>query len=701
MLALPHQRPVYLIMDALDECPDTSDFPSAREQVLDLVKDLVGLRLPNLHICVTSRPEVDISDALRSLASHTVSLQDENGQKKDIADYIQSVVHSGPGKFMRRWRQEDKEHVIEVLSEKADGMFRWVFCQLEMLQNCLPQNVQRVLRELPKSLDETYERVLKGIGPANRRQAHRLLQCLTVATRPLRVEELAEVLALDFDGAKDGIPALNKDWRWDDQQQGVLATCSSLIIIVNLDDIDDDLDDVSIGGVIPSVVQFAHFSVKEFLTSGRLADLQTDIFHFHISLEPAHIILAQACLGVLLQLDYIIYHEVKAWVKDNFPLVRYAAQHWVVHAQFENVSSRIQAGIRLLFDPAKPYFEAWRTLYDIDKEWISFQWAIPTIRRTSHKYFWSCEDDAPLCFYYASFCGFHDLTQHLIAKDPQHVHTTVGLNKSPLVAALRNKHIQVAELLLQHGAILHDTGGGGRTLLHAAAADGLMDVVQWLLKIGADVNAQEDYHTTPLHLAVEKGNLELVRTLLGHGADANAASKTKHTPLHEASSGGHIDVVRLLIQHGADANRDLQGLLSRASSSGSVETVQLFIQLGANVNAKDWLDFSVGPPLHRASWSGHAETMQLLIEHGADVNAVDGRYSTALHEASESSRTDDETVPLLLQHGADVHAGDLKYSTPLHLSLSKRKTKTAQLLIEHGADVNARDGCWRLVRSGS
>jgi hypothetical protein len=163
-----------------------------------------------------------------------------------------------------------------------------------MLQNCLPQNVQHVLRELPKSLDETYERMLKGIGTANRRQAHRLLQCLTVATRPLRVEELAEILALDFDKAKDGIPALNTDWRWDDQQQCVLSTCSSLIVIV--DGIDDNFSSCR-------VVQFAHFSVKEFLTSDRVADPNADISHFHIGLEPAHTAMAQACLGILLQSD--------------------------------------------------------------------------------------------------------------------------------------------------------------------------------------------------------------------------------------------------------------------------------------------------------------------------------------------------------------------------------------------------------------
>ena len=122
MLTFPEQGPVYLIMDALDECPDTSGVPSPREQVLDLVKELVSLQLTGLHICVTSRPEVDISDALGSLASQIVSLQDELGQKKDIAGYVRSIVYCGASKFMKRWRKEDKEHVIETLSERADGM---------------------------------------------------------------------------------------------------------------------------------------------------------------------------------------------------------------------------------------------------------------------------------------------------------------------------------------------------------------------------------------------------------------------------------------------------------------------------------------------------------------------------------------------------------------------------------------------------
>ena len=122
MVTLPDQRPVYLILDALDECPNTSGVPSSREQVLDLVKELAGLRLPNLHICATSRPEVDIQDTLGSLASHSVSLHDEDGQKNDIAKYVRSVVHSDSVRAMRRWRDADKALVIKTLSERADGM---------------------------------------------------------------------------------------------------------------------------------------------------------------------------------------------------------------------------------------------------------------------------------------------------------------------------------------------------------------------------------------------------------------------------------------------------------------------------------------------------------------------------------------------------------------------------------------------------
>jgi hypothetical protein len=120
MLRLEQKTPTYIIMDALDECPITSTIPSPREEVLKLVEELVGLHLPNLHICITSRPEHDIRVVLERLTKRLVSLHNESGQQEDIAKFVASCVHSD--KRMRRWREADKDLVIKTLSEKADGM---------------------------------------------------------------------------------------------------------------------------------------------------------------------------------------------------------------------------------------------------------------------------------------------------------------------------------------------------------------------------------------------------------------------------------------------------------------------------------------------------------------------------------------------------------------------------------------------------
>ena len=122
MLALSDQHPIYLIIDAVDECPNSSGIPTHRERVLQLIVELVELRLSHLHICVTSRPEIDIRDVLDPLTSLKVSLHDQTGQKEDIAEYIRSVVYADSEPIMKRWRPEDKELVVDTLSERANGM---------------------------------------------------------------------------------------------------------------------------------------------------------------------------------------------------------------------------------------------------------------------------------------------------------------------------------------------------------------------------------------------------------------------------------------------------------------------------------------------------------------------------------------------------------------------------------------------------
>ena len=120
MLSQPGQAPIYVIVDALDECPNFPGRPSAREEVLKLIEELVNLELPNIHLCVASRPEMDIRVVLEPLTSLRISLHDEKGQKEDIVAYIKSVVRSD--RSMRRWTEEDKQLVVDRLSDKADGM---------------------------------------------------------------------------------------------------------------------------------------------------------------------------------------------------------------------------------------------------------------------------------------------------------------------------------------------------------------------------------------------------------------------------------------------------------------------------------------------------------------------------------------------------------------------------------------------------
>jgi hypothetical protein len=190
------------------------------------------------------------------------------------------------------------------------------------LRRALPASIWKVLNDLPKTLDETYSRTLQGIDEEKREYAQRLFRCLMVSNRPLRVEELAEVLAIQFDEA--ATPTFNADWRPENPGEMVISVCSTLITTVDR------------GG--HQVAQFSHFSVKEYLTSERLAMAEERLSYYHILPEPAHTVLAHAALSVLLQFD----DKTDRDTIGNFPLASYAARHWVDHAQFRGISSHIQ-----------------------------------------------------------------------------------------------------------------------------------------------------------------------------------------------------------------------------------------------------------------------------------------------------------------------------------------------------------------------
>jgi ankyrin repeat protein len=502
-----------------------------------------------------------------------------------------------------------------------------------VLRYCHPSCIRQTLDRLPKTLDETYARVLSQIPEVNQALAHRLLQCLMVAVRPLRAEELAELLAFEFDTTDGSVPRYRADWRLNDQEaavEAVLSTCSSLIAIVD-----------NHGS---QVVQFSHFSVKEFLVSDRLTSALGDFSQYRIFPGSAHTILAQVCLGFLLHLNDPVDEEC---IKD-FPLAGYAAEYWVAHAQFEDVASQVKDGMESLFDLDKPHFSAWVGIYNIDKG--------PNV-------------ELPTPLYYSSLCGFSELVEQLATKHPQHVNAIGGRYEFPLLAALVRKHVGVAEILLEHGANVDIRGVGEQTPLHKTIRDGA--IVQFLLNKGADVNCQKDDLCTPLHLAVRGGHLKVARVLLEHGANFDLTDNMGKTPLYLLFDGGGNQATQLaqyLLEYGADVNtRTMNGWtpLHKASFRGWIEISRILLDHGANVNAENQGE----TPLHLVSRRDYSYTQrgvdmaQLLLQHGIDIHAQDKNHDTALHSAAFRGRL--EITQVLLNHDANPSTENDKYDSPL------------------------------------
>ena len=510
-----------------------------------------------------------------------------------------------------------------------------MFCQLETLRRVVQPNVRRILEKLPKTLDETYERVLKNINENNRTHARHLLHCLAVSVRPLRVEELAEILTFDFDTTKGSIPTFHPDRRPNKQEAAVLSICSSLITIVD-----------NRGS---RVVQFSHLSVKEFLTSNHLASPTRHLTSYHILPGAAHTILAQVSLALLSR-----SHDKSVKVS---PLSEYAAQHWVTHAQFEDVASRVMDGMQSLFDSDKPHFAAWVGIFDID---VESGGNVPS--------------EIPSALYYSALCGFHGLVQQLAIKHPQHINVIGGSYGFPLVAALCRNHFQVAELLLKLGGRVDVRDTRNQNALHITIDRHdkvAIDAVQFLLEHGADVNAQRDDLWTPLHLAIKVGKLKVARMLLDHQADVNARNDDSQAPLHLLSIW--------------EAPHD--------ENDGS-DLAKLLLQRGANVNEKDKDNAT---PLHLASYHRRLEIVRVLLDHGANPEVENNLGKIPLQIVMWSNgdaRGDDVGIArLLLEHGAEAYARDKYQISTSDLVCCFRKEKIRQVLLGDG-DIYKPENSW-------
>jgi ankyrin repeat protein len=509
-------------------------------------------------------------------------------------------------------------------------------CQLEVLRNCLNlPALRQKLKELPETLDETYDRILLGIPENCHHEAHAVLQWLTYSRRPMNIAEVAEAIAVDRNNQIFDM----KNRMFD--IFSVLDICSSLVTLSEKKTtLEKDQTEET------RKLQLAHYSVKEYIISSRIQTSHAKTFA--IKETEAHEYMGEACLIYLLHFNRSDSIYTDAWV--DYPFLRYAAESWYGHRQaILDVSSKILDLSTAFFDVRRgSQFINWLRLHDPE-----FPWRKMDLKRIETV-------AAPL--YYASLLGILEVVERLLAAGANVNAANYG-GWTALQAASGAGHLKVVERLLAAGADVNAAaaaGYRGRMALQAASEGGHLAIVERLLAAGADVNVADYYGWTALQTASGAGNLKVVERLLAAGADVNAAADDDDSgwmALQAASRGGHLEIVDRLLAAGADVNAAAGGYrgwtaLQEASEGGHLEIVERLLAAGADANAADdsWT------ALQTASRGGHLEVVKRLLAAGADVNAAaaDRGGQTALQAASEGGHL--EVAERLLAAGAAVNA---------------------------------------------
>ena len=340
--------------------------------------------------------------------------------------------------------------------------FRWVACQLNALENCLEyRTLQNALASLPKTLDETYARILRGIPEEHKQNATRILQFLTYSERPLKIEEAVDAIVVDAEADQ----YFNPKYRMPDPHE-ISCYCSSLVVLVSAKGHSYDEDEDHSYDEDDKIVklQLAHFSVKEYLTSNRLDNNIAQNFQ-EVAAKAS---IATVCLAYLLHLDMELPTEE---IRQRFPLAQYSARYWITYAAVaESKGEKLQGFIKEFFCYHRSSYRNCYNLHRPDRSW-------------DNEPAESGEEPAS-ALYYASFGGLVHAVKYLLSQGVD-VNAQGGLYGSALQAALRQGHDKIVELLLSKGADANAQGGEYGSALQAASGEGHDKIVELLLSKGA------------------------------------------------------------------------------------------------------------------------------------------------------------------------------------------------------------------------
>ncbi|KAI9809040.1 MAG: hypothetical protein M1825_002329 [Sarcosagium campestre] len=603
---------VWIVLDALDESHARKG--KQTEGILLWMRDLLDSKESNIHILMTSRQDQHIESEIRKWArgDDIVPVQGD-GVTNDVCAYIHTRVREGDD--LKRWRlrPEVQDEIEAKVMEKAAGMFRLAACQLDALKDCLDYRVlTKALASLPKTLYETYDRILDSISESHRDTATRILQLLIFSERPLRIEEAVDAVAVDPKGKQH----FNPENRMPVPQE-ISRYCSSLVVVVLAQELSEDENDKEL------VLQLAHFSVKEYLTSSRVRKEFAQVFRE----TTAKASIATVCLAYLLHLDQDLGVQR---IRRDFPFAQYCAQYWMEHAAESKEQDKELRCLAMEFFLHKESYTNCYHLYVPDRPWYDS--------------YIHGKMDPPAALYYASFGNLIHAVGDLIQGGAD-VNAQGGHYGNALYGASYRGHDKIVELLLGRGADVNAQGGFYGNALQAASYQGHDMIIELLLGRDADVNAQGGDFGNALQAASYQGHDMIIELLLGRDADVNAQGGHCGNALYGASYRGHDKIVELLLGRGADVNAQggfYGNALQAASYKGHDKIVELLLGKDADVNAQGGF---YGNALQAVSYKGHDKIVELLLGRDADVNAQ-GRYGNALQAASYGGH--DKTFKLLL-----------------------------------------------------
>ncbi|GAD92851.1 ankyrin repeat and socs box protein, putative [Paecilomyces variotii No. 5] len=690
----------FLILDALDECED-------RHDLLEDLEQMYQWKMPNIHIFSTSREEEDIKYTLGPLCISNGSIAvSADLVRGDIGALIRDRLQKSKG--LGRWRNQPavREEIEAALIERADGMFQWVVCQLKALEQCYSLvQLRKALNSLPKTLSDTYARILQSITKEDEGLARKILQWLSFSFRPMYIEELAQLVVVDFED--DRLFDIERQFC---EPQDILRICPGLVTIIG---------DTASSDMVQrrTLVRLAHMSVREYLLSD--AEMDEASARFRLDKVTCHISMAEFCLVYI----SAFFERSITDITQDFPLADYAATYVIDH--YEMVPKHASRAHDLAFDFFVRREQAYKNwLLFCDNFRINRQITFPTTPR--HQF-----STSPLSI--AAYFDLIPLLEAMLNSDEVDTQTEPVLAQAlrfSYSGRLLPRDPETVRLLLGHGARFSGAGDFAHNL-HGLCYFRFDDLVAQELDNGADVNNTGGTYRTALGAAIsgrcygigpaqreilENTEPSTVRLLLSRGADPNLLGYALSTACYY----GDMRSVQLLLEYGAHPNvpsvdswdcvsaachsRDMRILdlmfdrgaeangpkaLISACKTADAAIIRLLLDKGADPNPREPVDGSL--PLHITCGLDDPELSQLLLDAGADPNALDGRGNTPLQVAISLCQ-DMKIIRMLVEKGADINRPSKYHGSPLEATSFYGYLEAAEFFIDLGADINAVSG---------